>query len=157
MSTGAAPTFGASESSFASVVHVPKMLKPWQKLGDDEMLAQLHKKYWGTPLEPKEVQYGLTSDPSHMNEDDSNESKDADIIPGCFGLHFENQFAWSSMQCQSIWIRVSLSPSADITVTNLNLMKLGRLNTSEFTITSRNCMPSIQILQVWISHEYLSV
>jgi hypothetical protein len=56
ISTSAAPTFasGTSELLFASVVYVPKMLKRWQKLGDDKMLALLHKKYWGNPLEPDE-------------------------------------------------------------------------------------------------------
>jgi hypothetical protein len=113
MSTGAVSTFGPSESSFASVVDVPKMLKPWQKLSDDKMLAQLHKKYWGTPLqleEARSVKHEPTSDCQCMNKSSkcyADESEDADIVPGCFVLRFEDRLRF--MEYRSIWIRVSAS------------------------------------------------
>jgi hypothetical protein len=119
MTTSASST--PSESSLASVVHLSGQLDPLLKLGYDQPFSQLHKKYWGIFLNPEDEAGSVKQNSVESSKDDTDESGDADIIPGCSILHFDHP----NVPLKRIWIRVSVSISAKITIVLTTLV--GRL------------------------------
>jgi hypothetical protein len=107
------PQFSPQESGsdFASVVHVPKRLTQWPKLGENEPLTLLHANFWGKSMavEEQEWRRAQSPDPSMSGDDpveDVNESMDEgldtdtddDIIPGCYLLDI-------GIGVSKIWVR----------------------------------------------------
>jgi hypothetical protein len=86
-----------SLSTYGSII--PKYRAQWEKLNDNEALAQLHRKFWPQG-EPSKSDSELLN--IHDDEDaDSEEGEDNEIGPGCYVL----DLGIPGIRCSMLWIR----------------------------------------------------
>jgi hypothetical protein len=113
-----------SGSDFASIVYSPERLGPWHKLGNDEIPAQLHAKFWGKSMVDEEQEWRsaqspvpaiggelederqdgdeLMDEPRDERMDDGERTDlDDDILPGCYVL----DIGIAGLGFPKIWIR----------------------------------------------------
>jgi hypothetical protein len=118
-------------ASLDSLVKIPERFEKWQRLDDSEPFAQLHRNFWGKSMAEEEKAWHeqqSISDPSSNNQspeeksgENTLESKDDDITPGCYVLDIDNEL----IGIKRIWVRVSPFTMGEINIVFTNL--LGRI------------------------------
>ena len=103
-------TSSPAPASLASVVVIPKRhMEGWKRLDNSELLAELHAKFWGKGM-PEE---------DGWRDDNTTESEDDDIRPGCRVLDIDNK---AITQMKKIWVRVSVFLIGEGSVTLCSLI-----------------------------------